>query len=365
MRNALWLLRLDAWRFQQMRADYYAYFAALLKAAGGRLALRDIFANDAARYGPGTVRGRLAARWEAGCHTHGGELAALWSGVAPPQECLLLSTAQAAGAPALARGLQDLADACHLSQRAVRQLTGAMVTVAIAVLILLCTLWAVPMFTAPHLAQVFGSLPAGLLGPRTRALHGLADWLPWGGPLVLIAVAAMLAAGWWSLANFCGPLRAALDGMGPWRMYRDTQAIRFLSMLEVMIRQGGALDARLRLALSMQSQYATPWLRRHIDQMLCRVEQGLIGPGTFDTGLLDREMLWFMSDMMAAHGLEAGLAQSRLRIEQAWLPRLVRQALLWRWLALLGVLFAMLGLLFWHYGVIDELRRGLMAFYAA
>ncbi len=365
MTDSWWRLQADAWRFRRARSDYYAYLAALLRAGQGHFSLRDIFANDARRYGPGHYRGRLAARWEQACGTHGGELAALWVGVAPAQECLLLATAQGAGAQALVQGLEDLARACRLSEQAMQQLWGTLASAIAAVTVLLGTLWAIPLFTAPHLKQVFGHLPAAYFGPLTLRLYALAANLMWLGPLVALVAMACFGVGVWSLGHWSGPWRVRCDGIGPWRLYRDAQAIRFLGLLEVLLRDRGAIDTRLRAALQAQRHYALPWLGWHIDMMLARIDQGVVGAATFQTGLLDRELWWFMSDMMAAHGIEMGLTQARQRVEQRWLPRLLRQAAGWRWLLLILTVLAMLGLAFWHYGVIDELRRGLTSFYAA
>ncbi|OZI73999.1 pilus assembly protein [Bordetella genomosp. 12] len=365
MRESWWLLRADAWRFQRARADYYAYLSALLRASDGRLALRDVFANDAARYGTRHWRGRLALRWAKASGTYGGNLAALWAGVAPAQDCLMLATAQAAGSAALAQGLHDLAQACRLAEAARKQLTASLWAAGLALAVLVGTLWAVPLFTVPHLAQVFGDLPAQYHGPQTRALFRFAAHVVWLGPLAALAASGGLGVGVWSMGHWRGRWRKYCDAIGPWRLYRDAQAIRFLSLLEVLIRDGAAMDARLRLALNTLRQYAVPWLAAHITQMLARVESGQVGAATFDTGLLDKELWWFMSDMMAAHGIEAGLSRARLRVEQAWLPRLAAQAVFWRWVLLLAAVVAMLALVFWHYGVIDELRRGLMHFYSA
>ena len=57
------LLRLDAWRFRPGRADYYEYLADLIEGTQGRKSLRDVFEDDARRYGVDTERGRLAGEW--------------------------------------------------------------------------------------------------------------------------------------------------------------------------------------------------------------------------------------------------------------------------------------------------------------
>src|SRR5690606_6836924 len=135
------------------------------------------------------------------------------------------------------------------------------------------------------------------------------------------------------------------------------RAIRFLAMLAIMLRQRGNLDTRLREALAALARRARPWLAWHVNAMLSRVEHGIVGAGTFETGLFDRETAWFMGDVIAARGLEAGVQQARLRAESRALRRIRREAQALRWGLLLLSVAAVLALTLWHYAVIDELRR--------
>src|SRR5690606_943246 len=84
----------DAWHFRAGRADYYAYLADMLQSLQGRKTLLDHFEDDARRYGPATVRGRLSQRWARRYQESGGDLAAAWSGTLPADECLLVASAQ-------------------------------------------------------------------------------------------------------------------------------------------------------------------------------------------------------------------------------------------------------------------------------
>ena len=84
-------LRLDALRFRALRADYYEYLADLVEGTQGRKSLRDIFDDDAHRYGRRTVRGRLSRYWAAAYLEAGGDLGVAWSGTLPAEECLVLS----------------------------------------------------------------------------------------------------------------------------------------------------------------------------------------------------------------------------------------------------------------------------------
>ncbi|MBV7482369.1 general secretion pathway protein [Bordetella sp. BOR01] len=351
--------------FQRQRADYYEYLAGLIDSLQGRKTLRDMFDDDALRYGPRTVRGRLAGRWGRRYQESGGDIAAAWAGTIPDDECQLIAAAQHAGGDALPHALRDLADAVRLVQQARNILAATCAAGGAALAVAIVLLCAVPYFTVPRLQHVFQAVPADHYGELTRGLYALAQalrsWLAFWAALLLGGT--WLAA--WSMPAFTGPWRMRLDLLFPWCLYRDFHAIRFLSMLAVMLRQRGNIDTRLRQALAALAWHAPSWLAWHIGEMLVRVEHGVVGADTFDTGLFDRETAWFMADVIAARGVEAGVAQARLRVESRMLKRVRRQALALRWSLLLAAVAGVLGLALWHYGVIDELRRALTNFYAS
>ncbi|WP_454673531.1 hypothetical protein [Achromobacter pestifer] len=360
----VYLPRLDALRFRGQRADYYEYLADLVEGTQGRKSLRDIFDDDARRYGRRTVRGRLSHYWADAYLEAGGDLGVAWSGTLPSDECVLLSCVQEEGGD-LAAALRDLARAVRLGGKArVAVLSAAAAGVA-ATAVALALLCAIPFFSVPRLLRVFQMVPPEDYGRLTRGLFALAQALRQWLPLWLVFSVGMTLLSLWSLPNVTGAFRAACDRWLLWRLYRDFQAIRFLCLLAVLVRQHGAADTRLRHALSVQARDARPWMHAHLQSMLNRLDGGASGPEIFNTGLLDEETWWYMADMMDALGLEAGLARVRLRVESRLLARVRRQAAVLRWSLLIGSLAAVLGITLWHYGVIDELRRALTNFYAS
>ncbi len=109
---------------------------------------------------------------------------------------------------------------------------------------------------------------------------------------------------------------------------------------------------------------AGPWLGGHLERIADRIDQGLAGASAFDTGLLDRDLYWYLEDMAAARGLQAGLQAAHRRMAGRWLDRVRNQALALRWAALLLEAAVVLGIGLWHYAALDELRRGWMMFHA-
>jgi hypothetical protein len=81
--------------------------------------------------------------------------------------------------------------------------------------------------------------------------------------------------------------------------------------------------------------------------------------------LLDRDVYWYLEDMVAARGLQEGLQIVHQRMSQVWFQRIQLQAQVLRWLELLTGVASVLALGLWHYAAIDDLRRGWMMFQAS
>lgn len=355
----------DSWRFASARGDYYDYLSALLAGMQGRRPLRDVFDLDARRYGSGAVRGRLSERWVRAYQAAGGDLYATWYGCLPPSELLLIRVAQSFGNAALIKTLGELAQVHRLTRLAGQLVVSTLWSAVAALAVLLSMLLAIPAYTVPRLLQTFSAVPQEYYGSLTRSLLAFAtlvqDHWTFAAALSVGGCALLL----WSLPNTTGALRNLLDRFSIWRIYRQVQALRFLALLGIVLGRDEAVSTQLRAALAMQSSGASVWQAGHINAMLARIDSGIVGPDTFDTGLLDREQYWFFNDMVTARGLGAGMLLSSDRLRGHVLGTVARQATALRWGLLLASVACLLSLALWHYAVIDELRRSLLLFYAS
>ncbi|GAA5233808.1 general secretion pathway protein [Verticiella sediminum] len=350
--------------FRGGRADYYDYLSALLIQADGRKSLRDIFEDDARRHGTASVRGRLCAIWAERYREHGGDLAATFEGSLPRDDLALVRAAQLAGANALGSALADVAATVRLLEQGARGFASAMAAAVLAMGVLCALLLAVPHFTVPTLRATFETVPPAFWGPRAVALFELAAWLRSGLPAVLAAIVLAGCAVAWSFGGLTGRVRTVLDRCSVWRVYRDFHCVRFLALLSTMLRQRGNVGTSLRNALLAQVPGANAWKSWHLNRMLERVDDGLVGAETFATGLLERSTGWFLADMIAIHGVDQGLARTRERIESTVLRHLLRRAAVLRWAMLLAAVGGTLAMVGWHFAAIDELRRGMQTYYA-
>lgn len=359
------VLLLDRIRFSGQRADYFEYLSVLIAGTQGRLTVKSIFEQDARRYGALTVRGRLSQRWALAYQVTGGDLYATWLGCMPQAELSLIRVAQFSGSTAFTRALGNLAEAVELERRARRIVSATLWSALLSLAVVLAMVLSVPWYTVPQLQQVFGAVPPEYYAALTRALFGFSALVHKAWALVVIFSLAGFAVLLWSLPNFTGRLRESLDQCFVWRIYRSVHAVHCLALITIALARSDSASTQLRTALLMQRMGASPWLGWHLDAMLARVDAGLTGAETFDTGLLDRDLYWFFSDMAAAHGLAQGLVLLRQRLKDRVLDTVAARARAIRWAVLLSCLTALIGMALWHYAVIDELRRSLMFFYAS
>lgn len=358
-------LAFDAWQFNRARRAYYEYLAALLRGTAGSRTLKQIFSADAERYGAGTARGRLSRRWLGLFQAAGGDLYATWFDVFPVSELAVLRSAQAQGNDALINSLSQMARVLAVIETGRDILRASLVAAVVAVAVLVAALLALPWFTVPRLEESFAAIPSEYHGNAIRGLLNLAGTVEQGWPWMLLT---LIAAVWLvplSFAGYAGRFRPLLDGIGPWRIYRQIHAMRFLALLAVALGQDEHGATRLRRAVSLQSAGASPWLNTHIRAMLAHIDGGRRPQEVFDTGLLDPPQLWFLADMITALGLVEGLQQCSAWVERHVLNSVARQATVMRWCLLLAALTGVLVLALWHYAAMDDLRRGLALFHAS
>ncbi|HEX7386155.1 MAG TPA: hypothetical protein VF285_02630 [Castellaniella sp.] len=365
---AVWdrlVLRVDAWRFASRRADYLEYLHAVLQQVQGGLTIRELFERDALRHGAGTVRGRLSRRWARVCESAGGDLYLTWRGCLPADELALIRAAQSFGNTRLLGCFRALANHLSLLLQAQRLLWSTLGVAAVALLVVSLLWMALPLWTVPALEQAFQGLPEAYQGDWTHALFSVARFLrDWGfvGPL---AACAALSATWYALPRAQGPFRRVLDRYGPWRLYRQVQALRAVALIGILLQVESGRSIQLRSVVVLFVQQASPWLASYLDRMRQRIDQGFADVAAFDVGLLDHDLYWYLQDMSLACGLSQALRMTHERMAVSWLPRVRLQAQFLRWTVLLTGVSMVLGVGLWHYVAIDELRRGWMMFHAS
>ncbi len=365
--QALWLkawVLITAFSFRTQRADYYEYLADVMDATAGTKTLQNIFYDDASRYTAASPRGALSRVWLKRFPQTGGDLFSTWSGTLPLEDLLAIQSAQYSGAQALTKTFRQLAGVVKLIDGA----HSLLLTTAFAGLAGLCVALAsvlsIPFFSAKHLQKVFAAVPAEYLSRWTKSLFATADFLSVAWPFVTVGLILCALTVLWSFASWTGSLRGVADRFGPWAFYRRVQTVRFVSLLAVTLTPGGCQGARLRDAIALQMQGATPWFFGHLHTMVTRLDLGAHATDALDTGLIDSEIWWYFTDLIQTLGLDEALHRARLRTERHALKRIQTQAVYLRWGALLLSLMIVLGVAVWHAQVFEELRQGLSLHYS-
>lgn len=365
--QALWS---DAWvwmaaiSFRSQRADYYEYLADLIDSTAGTKTLQNIFYDDASRYSATSPRGVLSRVWLDRFPLAGGDLFSTWSGTLPLEDLLAIQSAQYLGAQALTRTLRQLAGVVRLIDRAQSVLLTTAFAGIAGLSIAIGSVLSIPLFSAKQLQKVFAAVPAEYFSSWTNALFTTADMLSLAWPFVSGALFLCVLAVLWSFAHWTGSLRGVADKFGPWAFYRRVQAVRFVSLLAVTLTPGGSQGARLRDAIALQMQGATPWFSKHLHVMATRLDLGANATDALDTSLIDSEIWWYFTDLTQTLGLDEALQRTRLRTERHALKQIGTQAVYLRWGALLLSLVIVLGIAFWHVQVFEELRQSLSLHYS-
>lgn len=359
-----WRVHLAAKQFRSQRADYYDYLAEMIAMTSGAKTLLGIFEDDARRYQGLGARGALSRHWSQQFPKSGGDLFTTWFGSLPTEDLVAVQAAQYAGAGALTQTLRQLAAVVRTTDAASQAFIQTVWVGMAGVVVALCAVFSIPAFTADHLGRVFSDVPPEHYGSWSRALFKASEWLKILWPLLFVLAISGVSILIWSLRNWCGRARSFADQWGIWRLYRVVQAVRFLSLLAVLLKPRGNTSARLREALLIQQRGALPWLSHHLEKMLVRIDTGALAVEALNTGLIDRETWWYFTDMVHTLGLDEGLQRTKNRLAMHTVQRLQRQAMTLRWLLLLAAVAVVFLIAFWHFRVFDELRQALSLYYA-
>lgn len=355
--------KLDPWLFSRYRADYFGYLYAVLSGSIGHLTIRELFYRDAQRYG-NNPRGRLSARWASLCDSSGGDLYATWLGYLPIDELLLVRVSQGFGNQRLLACFKALSEHLELLIQARQILFTTLFAAFAAIFISVALVLSVPWWTVPALQKSFNGLPENYLGIWALSLFESAAFIKiWALPLI-IALSVLPVLFFYSLPRYTGRIRKSLDKFGLWRLYRQINALRFLSLSSILLQPNVGVSTQLRPVIAVFLESSNPWLSQHIQEILQNIEQGTTGAEAFDTDLLDKDLYWYFTDMVLANGLQNGLLAVGKRMQNQWLKRIKLQAQALRWLCLLSGVACVLGLGLWHYAAIDDLRRAWLMFHA-
>jgi type II secretory pathway component PulF len=365
MRPMPWRVSWAAWQFGRSRAEYYDFLAQLLRQDRSDQTLLDIFRQDSLRYGQWGARGVLAQWWLVQYPASGGDLAQTWKGTLPESDIQCVSLAQDAGQQALVDTLSALARQIRVLQVCLRDFWQTVAVGIAAAIVALLVLLILPLYSAPTLVASFSVVGPDLYGASTRQLVQWSLFVSTYGWLFALAVGLAIWAFLSSFPRLTGRWRKTLDQIGPWRLYRDMQSMRFLVMTATLLSALEQRGVSLRAVLQTQINGSTPWMGSHLACMVHAIDQGLAPLEAMNTGLFNRQAWWQLIDLARIAGLSEALRQSSTHICDALAESVKRRAVVIRWVLLSASIGGVLFVGTWHAQVIEEMRRALMVVYGA
>lgn len=348
-----------AHKFARSRADWYDYMADMDDDTQGRRTFLSILEADAQRYGK-SARGTLSAYW-AHRIVETGDIGRTLHGTLPPKEVAEFVSLQKQGQGVSAEGLRDMARVVRLGTRLKSILVSTLFVAAIA----MALLWAVvmigiPYFTAPMILDALPDIPMAYLTPSTQAFFDLAQGIRDYGIRIWVLPLVFMVALQMSFPYLDGRVRRWLDKWGPYRLYRDIQAIAVVTTTATAVKPRAGKTMPIREAIELQLAGASRWLTRRLQDIQNRLDDAKSGAAAFDVGLMDRETFWYLEDLTNTLGLDLALQKTRARMETTILQRVDARAKTLRWIALIFAVLVMSSLFLWHQAVIWDMRNALM-----
>jgi hypothetical protein len=186
-------------------------------------------------------------------------------------------------------------------------------------------------------------------------LFGISDFIVNNAVTLVFVFLAVSYAVVYSLPRLKGPVRRMFENkfLFVWAIYRDFEAVKFLSNLSLVIKTRGSKSEPLKDALNHLRFGARPWKADLINRMSENLlHRGMKLHDVFKVGLLDQEVQDDLEDMIIARGLNEALEYIRPRLEEMIVKKLERRCTAFMWTMVLSCTF-IVGYLF----VLNEFAR--------
>jgi hypothetical protein len=364
MKNLPFSLRVAASRFSPHRADYYFYLSSVLKSSNGNIKVLQIFDNDSMRY-QGAPRGVLSDYFYDTYANNGGDLATTFEGIFPDDEVANIRVGQDAGENGIIGALEDVSRLAKLAIKVRNESLGTVAAGLIGIAIAVVMLTAFPIFAVNTIQNAYSFLPVEAWGRVGKNLYSYANGVKIYGiyiGMLLVLIGSYVV---WSIDNLTLPIRDWLDEhITLYRVIRDIKGSLFLSTMSTLTRRRGNVMYTLRQSLDAFSASArTPWMKWRIGQIIDGSDlSGSIGTEAFKTGLLSKDMYFFLEDMQRANGFSEGFLATGNHVESTVLPSIIVRMTVYRWVLLGLALVSVLSMFAWTFNVIYEMRDAMKVF---
>jgi type II secretory pathway component PulF len=230
------------------------------------------------------------------------------AGTVPDSDLMILQAAERSGD--LATGLEFTATVIEKTQVMVGALRKAVAGFVFLTVLQIAILVGFSFYGIPLINEI---VPPNAWPWIGQQLKGLASFVTESGGTALACGAVLAVAYFWSLRNWYGRARVAVDRYAlPYTIYRDFSGAMFLVSLAALMKNGTGLND----ALDTLSERASPWLLWHIRQVQLGLDYQSESTGeAFATGLFDRRLTWRIIDFGERSGSDFALAMEKVGIK--------------------------------------------------
>lgn len=331
-------VRYAAHSFRGKRSEYYRHVANIIEATKGKKKIRQIFLDDAQRY-KNKPRGILSKHWAHMFDKYGGRYGKVFEGTLPDDEVMLIRLIQQKGGDSiLPDGLRDMAITTALIKKAFDIVKSAVWGFIFPLVVTIVVVSGIPLFSVPQFKEIAGDLPLELYPNSVQTLFGLSEFLSNNAFHLLVILILVLFAVIYSLPRLKGRFRRVLENkyLFVWAIYRDFEAVKFLSNLSLVIKTRGSKSEPLKDALNHLRFGASPWKADLINRMSENLlHRGMKLQDVFKVGLLDQEVQDDLGDMIIARGLNEALEYIRPRLEDMIVKKLEKRCKIFMWTTIL------------------------------
>lgn len=274
-----------AWLFKGTRVQFYKDLSEALR-HGDQLAARIEKLADRAS-NEGDMQGPLFQLWLRRMDDQSFTEAIV--GTVPDSDVMILQAAERSGD--LVSGLKFTASVIAKTKIMISALRKAVLGSAFMAVFLLGVLAGFSFYGIPLIEEIVPPKAWPWIGQQ---LKGLAQFITESGGTALLCAGAIGAAFYWSLRNWYGRARVAVDRIFlPYTIYRDFSGSMFLVSLAALMKNGTGLND----ALDILSEKASPWLLWHIRQIQLGLDYQSESTGeAFATGLFNKRLTWRIID---------------------------------------------------------------------
>lgn len=231
-------------------------------------------------------------------------------GAVPDYELMVLSAAEQDGR--IDEAMTYLSKSLVIQGKVKGAYIMSMISPALAMVIIIAMLVTNAVMIGPMNLEI---MPINRWPDTTRQVYNLSNFVCDNWQYVILFSAALYSFVEWTKRNWIGKSRLVFDNipLTPWNSFREAQANAFLISLALMLQSS---SMGVKEALIGMRDFANPWMKWHIAQMLRRLNLVPNQPArALETGIFPTDMMFRIEDFCDRSSFQEGM--KKLALEKA------------------------------------------------